>query len=151
MELPLIAVPATSATATAQTPSQSAGEGAEAGAGRSIVVVDDNRDVADGLATLLEFWGFRCQVFYDGSALLEALPNLSVDVLLMDIGLPGIDGFELARRVRARHPDPSLQLIAVTGYGGGEDRALSAEAGFDHHLTKPIDIAGLRDLLGVPS
>jgi PAS domain S-box-containing protein len=104
-----------------------------------IVLVDDNADVAESLSMLLELLGHRVRVAVDGPSALELARTAVPDVMLIDIGLPGMDGYEVARRVRR---DPALggvALIALTGYGRDEDRERARDAGFDHHLVKPVD------------
>ena len=106
-----------------------------------IVVVEDNRDAAESLAMLLEVYGHSVRVFHDGVAALDDVPAEPPDVMLVDIGLPDVDGYEVARRSR-RHPTlRDVVLVALTGYGRREDRMKGYAAGFDHHLVKPIDRA----------
>lgn len=114
---------------------------------RRVLVVDDNADAASSLGAVLDHWGFRTIVVFDGAAALDATGASAIDVVLMDIGLPGIDGYEVARRMRAQVSDRPMLLVAVTGYGRDEDRARALAAGFDHHLTKPLDLPLLRALL----
>jgi CheY-like chemotaxis protein len=112
-----------------------------------VLVVDDNRDAAETLSTFLEMLGVQAQQVHDGAEVLEAARAFGPDVVLLDIGLPGMDGYQVARALRA---DPELahaRLIALTGWGAEEDRRRAQEAGFDHHLTKPVDLAVLEDLL----
>ncbi|NCC30017.1 MAG: hybrid sensor histidine kinase/response regulator, partial [Gammaproteobacteria bacterium] len=115
-----------------------------------ILVVDDNRDAAKSLAMLLELKGAEVQVCYDGPSALAALEQHPTDVAILDIGMPGMDGQEVARRIRARPEYRRIALIAMTGLGEEADRARSLEAGFDRHLVKPIAFdtldAVLRDL-----
>jgi signal transduction histidine kinase/integral membrane sensor domain MASE1/CheY-like chemotaxis protein len=129
-----------------------AGDGAAAAAirpsGRRILVVEDNADVAETLALLLREWGHQTLVAHDGHAALEAADRHRPDVVLLDIGLPGMDGYEVARRLRQEYGLSSALLIAVTGYGQEEDRRRSREASIDHHLVKPVDPALLARLLG---
>lgn len=111
----------------------------DAGPLRRILVVDDNRDAAMALAQLLEITGHAVREAHDGQSALEAAAAFRPDVVLLDIGLPGLDGFEVAKRMRA---DPALEdvmLIAVSGYCQEEDRRRSRKAGFDHHLAKPTE------------
>lgn len=108
---------------------------------RRILVVDDNRDAAHTLATLLEGGGHRVHVAFDGSEAIRAAEELELDVILLDIGLPELDGYEVARRIRAQSPRRDLLLFALTGWSQEEDRRRSKEAGFDAHLVKPLDIA----------
>ena len=119
---------------------------AEAAALR-VLVVDDNVDAAVTLAMLLEANGHQVQVEHDPLQALEATLQAPPQVCLLDIGLPGIDGLELARRLRARPGTAGALLIAITGYGTASDHQQILEAGFDHHLVKPIDIADLYALL----
>ncbi len=112
-----------------------------------ILAVDDNRDAADSLGHLLRLLGAVVHVAYDGSSALEAMRTHRPSVVLLDIGMPGMDGHEVARRVRQDPELRDLTLIALTGWGQKEDRLRSLEAGFDHHLVKPVDLKALRDLL----
>jgi signal transduction histidine kinase/DNA-binding response OmpR family regulator len=122
----------------------------KAGAGSSILVVDDNVDAANSLAMVLRLEGHEVRTARDGPTALAASQASAPDVVLLDIGLPGMDGYEVARRLRC-HPDGhQMLMVAVTGYGRDEDRARSEEAGFDHHLVKPIDFDALRPLLNRP-
>ena len=117
-----------------------------------VLLVEDNADVADALAMLLELLGHRVEVAHDGIAALEAMHRTRPDLMLVDIGLPGLDGFEVARRVRAAQGDSSMLLVALTGYGRDEDRERTRAAGFDYHLTKPVEVdevEGLVARLGV--
>jgi signal transduction histidine kinase/CheY-like chemotaxis protein len=112
-----------------------------------VLVVEDNRDTADTLKLLLEWFGYEVTVAYTGPSGVQTAKEWRPDVILCDIGLPGLDGFGVARELR-RHPATAKALlIAVTGYGGEEDRLRSREAGFDAHLTKPADPGELRELL----
>lgn len=115
--------------------------------GHSILVVDDNVDAADLLATLLEAMGHTVAVEHGALAALARVQREAPEVLLLDIGLPEMDGNALARRVRALPHMAGATLIALTGYGSPEDRNTAIEAGFDHHLVKPVEIATLMDLL----
>ncbi len=108
--------------------------------GRKILVVEDNADAADTLAEYLGALGHDVRVAPDGRTALGAVAEGAPDVVLLDIGLPGIDGYEVARRLRARDGGARLLLVALTGYGQPEDRARSRAAGFDLHLTKPVDL-----------
>ena len=110
-----------------------------------VLIVDDNEDAAEMLAHTLGFLGHQAHVAYDGPQALEQAADLRPDVALLDIGLPGMDGYELAGRLKALFA--GLRLIAVTGYGQDADRARAAAAGFDHHLVKPVDLDRLIGLL----
>jgi CheY-like chemotaxis protein len=116
-------------------------------AARRVLVVDDNRDAAESLAELLELWGSTVQVAFNGTEALSAAAGFRPEVVLLDIGLPDTDGYEVARRLRQRKDLHGVLLAAVTGYGQAEDRQRAREAGFDLHLTKPVDPELLRDLL----
>ncbi len=112
-----------------------------------ILVVDDSEDTAETMGTLLEMSGHTVQVAHSGPAALEAAATFQPDVVLLDIGLPGLDGYQVAERLRE---DPSMRgvtLIAASGYGQEEDRRRSMEAGIDRHLVKPVDLRELQDLL----
>jgi CheY-like chemotaxis protein len=110
-----------------------------------ILVVDDNRDAADSLAMLCESEGHATRVAYSSEQALEAAQPFRPDVALLDIGLPDIDGYELARRLRRKGESTPL-LIAVTGYGQAEDRLRAQSAGFDYHFVKPVNVDSLLKL-----
>ncbi len=110
-----------------------------------VLVVDDNVDSAESLALLLKTMGQVVHTAYDGPAALDAVERFSPDVVLLDIGLPGMSGYEVARQIRQRGQADVL-LIALTGYGQKEDQARAREAGFDHHLVKPTDVRRLPEL-----
>jgi PAS domain S-box-containing protein len=114
-----------------------------------ILIVDDNRDAAAMLAVLLKFAGHATHTVHDGLAAVEATETLDPDVVLLDIGLPGLNGYEAARRIRERQGIKSGRpvLFALTGWGQEEDRRRSHEAGFDAHLVKPVDAAVLGKML----
>ena len=115
--------------------------------GRRVLVVDDNVDAADSTAALLELWGHDARAVYDGETALEAAREMRPDVVLLDIGLPGMNGYEVAQRLRAL-PDVAIALLAaMTGYGQDEDRRRASAAGFDLHLTKPLDPSRLREIV----
>jgi signal transduction histidine kinase/CheY-like chemotaxis protein len=115
--------------------------------GLSIMVVDDNVDAAAMLALLLEASGHRVIVEHDPLRALERARTEAPQVCLLDIGLPGIDGYELARRLRAQPVTAHALLVAITGYGQDSDRERAAAAGFDRHLVKPMDLGTLQDVL----
>ena len=114
---------------------------------RRILVVDDNRDAAESLGMLLKFLGADVRVVGDGRSALEIISSYRPSVVLLDIGMPGMDGYEVARRIRAQPDLGEVMLIALTGWGQEDDRRRSQSAGFDHHLIKPADIGALRALL----
>jgi CheY-like chemotaxis protein len=115
-------------------------------AGRSILIVEDNADARDALRLLLELDGHTVEAVAEGQQALELARAKDPDIALVDIGLPGIDGYEIARRVRARDARRPV-LIALTGYGQPEDRRRATEAGFDEMLVKPVDPGALTELL----
>jgi PAS domain S-box-containing protein len=119
----------------------------ESVAGRRVLVVDDSSDAAESLTMLLQLLGADVQSSTDGVAALEALETYRPAIVLLDIGMPGMDGYEVARRMRQRSVGQEATLIALTGWGQEEDRRKSKEAGFDHHLVKPVDIGALQALL----
>ena len=116
---------------------------------RRVLVVDDNLDAAEGLAMLLTLKGHQVSTAYDGQGALDRARELQPDVVLLDIGLPRLDGFEVARRLREEHPRRRMLLVALTGYGQERDRLRAREAGFDHHLLKPVRLEMLEQLLTV--
>lgn len=118
--------------------------------GRRVLVVDDSQDAADSLAMLLQFLGAEVDVVHDGPAALAALETRRPAVVLMDIGMPGMDGYQAARLIRQQPRFNDIMLIALTGWGEEEDRHRAHASGFDHHLIKPVDINALRTLLTAP-
>jgi PAS domain S-box-containing protein len=114
---------------------------------RRILVVDDDEDVADSTAMLLETLGYEVITVYDGAAALEAARAQRPEVVLLDIGMPGMDGYEVARRLRGEPAVQGAALIAVTGWGQEADRRCSREAGFDRHLVKPVELGALEAAL----
>jgi PAS domain S-box-containing protein len=117
---------------------------------RRILVVDDNRDSADSLAELLALHGHALCTAYDGPEALKAAEDFGPDVVLLDIGLPGMNGYEVARRIRAEDWGRSMRLVALTGWGQESDKRRARESGFDAHATKPVDPARLDALVGAP-
>jgi signal transduction histidine kinase/ActR/RegA family two-component response regulator len=109
---------------------------------RHVLVVDDNQDAAESLAGALSMLGYSVEIAHDGQSALQKLHEFAPDVALLDIGLPVMDGYELARKIRER--GSLIRLLALTGYGQPRDRERSAAAGFDQHLVKPIDLALLQ-------
>jgi two-component system CheB/CheR fusion protein len=116
------------------------------GSGVRVLVADDNRDAADSLQRILTLYGYEVHVAYDGAAALKAGAALRPKVAVLDIGMPGANGFEVARAMRERYGRETT-LIALTGWGQESDRRRAMEAGFDYHLTKPVDPGTLNDLL----
>jgi two-component system CheB/CheR fusion protein len=112
--------------------------------GLRVLVVDDNRDAAGTTALLLKLWGHQPLVAYDGPSALATALDQRPDVILLDIGLPGMTGREVARRLREQPGMNKVLLVALTGYGQASDYQLSQEAGFDLHMVKPYDPETLR-------
>jgi PAS domain S-box-containing protein len=115
---------------------------------RRILIVDDNRDSADSLAMLMEITGNKTYMAHDGVEAFEAVEKYRPEVVLLDIGLPKLDGYEVCRRVREQPWGKDIVVIALTGWGQEDDRRRSEEAGFNGHLVKPVDYDELLDLLG---
>ena len=127
------------------------GAGAEENAdktGMRVLVVDNSLDAVHSLAILLKDWGYQVREAYDGPSGLREAEKWRPDVVVLDIGMPGMDGYEVARRLRQASPD-GLVLVALTGFGEDEDRRRAREAGFDFHLLKPVSPEELHDLLGL--
>ena len=116
-----------------------------------ILIIEDNADSREMLRSILELEGYGVEVAEDGRRGLEAIEQGRFDTALVDIGLPGIDGYEVARRVRQDTKDTKLRLVALTGYGRSADRQAAREAGFDEHLVKPLDPCDLTRVLGAAS
>jgi CheY-like chemotaxis protein len=114
---------------------------------RRVLLIDDNRDATESMTVLLELWGHEVRVAYNGPEALALAAEFRPDAALLDIGLPGMNGYEVAKRLRELPGWERVMLVAVTGYGQDEDRRRSCEAGFDHHLTKPVEPAMVQSLL----
>jgi CheY-like chemotaxis protein len=117
---------------------------------RKVLVVDDLPASADTLKVLLELEGFVVRIANDGATALTVAKEFIPDVLILDIGLPGMDGFEVARQLRSRPESKDAVMIALTGYGEAESRLRSQQAGFDHHVVKPADIDFLLSIVSQP-
>lgn len=141
VKLPLMVVPKLERTAK---PALSRDKSPSQADSAHILIVDDNRDAADSMAMLLRSKGHQVDVSYDGDAALSMPARSKVDLILLDIGLPGIDGYEVARRLRPQVKH-GTQIVALTGYGTEEGRRRSREAGFDAHLVKPVTLDVLDD------
>jgi PAS domain S-box-containing protein len=141
LRIPLLTRPAAQADAAAQGP-------AKPMLAKRILVVDDNVDAAVTLALLLKSLGHETCVVHDGLEALRMAIEFRPDVVLLDIGMPGLDGYEVARRLRALKRERPLRIIAVTGWGQEADRTRSREAGFDVHLVKPVDATLLTSVIG---
>jgi CheY-like chemotaxis protein len=112
-----------------------------------VLVVDDNHDGADSLLLILQAYGHEARAAYDGESALRLARSFRPDVVLLDIGMPGLDGYEVARRLRRDEGLHDALLVALSGWGEEEARRLSAEAGFDVYLLKPADLGQLQRLL----
>lgn len=119
-----------------------------AGHGHRVLVVDDNRDVAEMLAEALTESGHSVRIAHDGGAALRIIQEFTPEVALLDIGLPVMDGYEVARRIRSQPALAGMRLVAITGYGQEKDRLEARAAGFDHHFVKPVDLAALEQVIG---
>ena len=117
---------------------------------RRILIVDDNEDAANSLALLLKLGGHETASVYTAKDALQRAPVFRPEVVLLDIGLPGMDGYEVAQKMRELPGLRDVRLVAVTGYGRSDDRLRARDAGFDDHLTKPVEYAVLeRTLAGL--
>jgi len=114
---------------------------------RRVLVVDDNVDSADSLAILLRMVGYEVEIAYDGPETLDTGRSFRPDVILLDIGLPGMDGYEVVRELKKMPEMEGCILVAVTGYAREDDRQRARDAGFHFHLTKPINHESLKSLL----
>ena len=114
---------------------------------RDILVIEDNPDFREGLCSLLRSWGHRVEEASGGAEALEIVRRRRPEIVLIDLGLPGVDGYAVARALRAAPGGEGLLLIAITGYGRASDRRRAQEAGFDVHLTKPVSLPELAALL----
>jgi PAS domain S-box-containing protein len=141
----VVTLPSASRPAPAETPPEPSVLARRVGV--RVLIVEDNADSADTLTELLELWGHEVCHAAEGAEAVEIAREFLPDVALVDIGLPGMDGYEVARRLRAQAAGSPPLLIALTGYGREDDRRKSREAGFHHHLVKPIDLQTLRHLV----
>ena len=133
------------ATAAAEAPA--AAMGSPAGPARRVLIVDDNKDAVDSLAELLRMVGHNVQTAYDGQSLVDAASHFEPDVVVLDIGMPRVDGYAAARAIRAQPWGADILLIAMTGWAQTEDKRRAAEAGFDTHLVKPVSLEALLEAL----
>ncbi len=134
-------------TSEMETDMTSTGTVKQAAQGWRVLVVDDNVDAANMIAMMLQIYGYQAETVYSAKSALEMAVEYRPDFVVLDIGLPGMDGYEVARRLRQIHELKDTRLIAATGYGQDSDRQRSEEAGFDHHLVKPIDPEKLQTVL----
>ncbi|WP_081850877.1 hybrid sensor histidine kinase/response regulator [Caballeronia grimmiae] len=138
-----IHLPATSRVLQPPVPARAAPANRSSVPKHRILVVDDNVDAADAMTTFLEMEGHEVRTVYSGEEAVDLLNDYSADVILLDLGLPGISGIDVARRIRATPSTSDATLIAITGWGQPQDRASTADAGFDFHFTKPVDVGQL--------
>ncbi len=110
-------------------------------------MIDDNRDGAQSLCVLLNLLGHETRAAHDGNSGLQLAKEFQPQVVFIDIGMPGMSGYEVCARLRTLTQESGVRCIALTGFGAEEDRERSRDAGFDHHMVKPIEFAGLQDLL----
>ena len=115
--------------------------------GLEVLLIDDNVDAAETLGSVLELWGHCVHIAHDGAKGIETALRVHPDAVLLDIGMPGMDGYTVAARLRSDPATAGVLLVAVSGYGQPQDRARSTEAGFDDHLTKPVHLPDLQRLL----
>ena len=112
-----------------------------------VLVVDDNVDAADSIALLLTIDGFEAHSVHGATAALDTVGSFRPDVVLLDIGLPVMDGYEVAQRLRARVPVEQIRIVALSGYGQQADRERAAQSGFDDYLVKPVEPTVLSEFL----
>lgn len=117
------------------------------GSAQRVLVVDDSRDAADALAMAFELLGCEVALAYDGARALAELERFSPDLMVLDLSMPDMDGYTLARKIRARPPLAQVPMVALSGFGRDTDRERSRQAGFDSHLLKPIEFSELQRLL----
>jgi PAS domain S-box-containing protein len=145
----IVRLPVAAEPSSRPEPTPALDAGAAAGTGLHVLVVEDNQDAADSLAILLQFWGHEVRTAHDGLSGLKAARSYRPQVVFLDIGLPGLDGYEVARQLRQEYGG-KVRLVAMTGYGQDDDRRRAREAGFDAHFVKPVDPALLQRLLSGP-
>jgi signal transduction histidine kinase/CheY-like chemotaxis protein len=143
----LIRLPVVSRDSARNALPQSPPAGAD-GRKMKVLVVDDNQDAADSLAALLEIDGFDTHAVYDGEAAIAATAQSQPDIIILDLGMPGMDGYETARAIRQRPGADRILLLALTGWGQSDARRRTLEAGFDHHLVKPVELEQIVRLAG---
>jgi signal transduction histidine kinase/CheY-like chemotaxis protein len=150
VRLPLAATEETEETGEEPGDDQETTGDGESGAGAPalrVLLVEDNLDAAEALGELLKMWGHSVKLAHDGPSALEIARRSRPDVVLLDIGLPGMDGYAVAEQLRTIPGHAGVKLVAVTGYGQESDRRRANLSGFDHHLVKPLDLERLRELL----
>jgi PAS domain S-box-containing protein len=143
----VVRLPRASSEGVARTPQPTQSRGQASGLRRRLLIVDDNRDFANSLAALLEEFGHDVRTANDGQAAITVAAVHAPDAVLLDIGLPAMDGYEVARRLRGSSALNGVTLVAISGYGHEENRRRAREVGFDHYLVKPIDAAELINII----
>jgi two-component system, OmpR family, response regulator len=114
---------------------------------RRVLLVDDSIDAAEAMSMLLETLGHQVRTMYDGPSALAMCDEFAPEVVILDIGLPGMNGFEVAKAMRLRPATQTALLIALTGYGDESDRKKARDAGFDHHLVKPVSFTAIEAVI----
>jgi CheY-like chemotaxis protein len=142
-----VRLPVATGVVSESTPSDAEANRVEPASARRILIVDDNVDAADSLGQLLEMMGHEVLTAYDGESGLKAARGFKPGVVLCDIGMPKMNGYDTARRIRAEEWGKKTVLLALTGWGQEDDLRKSVDAGFDHHLIKPVEAAALMKLL----
>ena len=118
---------------------------------RRVLVVDDDADATETVSMLLKLSGHEVEVASDGDSALEVAEKFKPEIILLDVGLPGMHGYEVAQRLRRLPENENLIIVALTGYGQEQDRLRALEAGFDYHFVKPVDFNKLEALVNNPS
>lgn len=114
-----------------------------------ILIVDDNREAADALARLIGICGYETRTIYDGQQAVEAAADFNPDMALIDIGMPGLNGYEVAKQIRQQRANVHVIVVAVTGYAQPDDKRRAYESGFDLHVAKPMNVDKLNELLAL--
>lgn len=141
-----IALSTTNSSSTVA-PSENGGDGIGGSSkGNRILVVDDNVDAAESAGEILRLLGNEVSVVHDGLAAVTAVEEWRPDIVLLDIGLPGIDGYEVAKRVRQSPHGKGVMLVALTGWGQDQDKQRTSDSGFDQHWVKPVGLDKLKDI-----
>ncbi|HEU5181711.1 MAG TPA: ATP-binding protein, partial [Candidatus Polarisedimenticolia bacterium] len=146
----VVRVPIASSRAAGATAGEAGKDASVAFPTRRILIVDDNKDAADSLGMLMRMLGHEVHTAHDGLEAVGAAATFQPEVVLLDIGLPKLSGYEAAGRIREQKGLTGVRLVALTGWGQSEDRRRSQEAGFDFHLTKPVEIDLLQEILAQP-
>ncbi|WP_292448484.1 AAA family ATPase [Methylibium sp.] len=144
----VVQLPLAMSSAAAPVAAVASAEAAAPAAGLHVLLVDDNRDAADSLGEMIKLLGAEARAVYDGPSALAAIEAQPPTLAFIDIGMPGMDGHELARRIRAQPRHAAMTLVALTGWGQAQDRERTRAAGFDDHLVKPVEIDTLQAILG---